>query len=100
MVTHLRKYLWDAPAHVDTEAPQHISMNLPPIVAVRVVENSPGLCALKPVFDTIQRAGRANGVMLATDVKAEDIAGNDGQQMASEDISEHTQNNSTLDKTS
>ncbi|CAN8062686.1 unnamed protein product [Agarophyton chilense] len=54
MVTHKRIIKWDADPTVDYEAPVVISRSLPPTVAVRVVEDAPGLMALKDVFATMQ----------------------------------------------
>ncbi|KAI0563134.1 30S ribosomal protein S10 [Gracilaria domingensis] len=54
MITHKRVIKWDADSNVDYEAPIVISRSLPPTVAVRVVQDIPGLMVLKDVFGTMQ----------------------------------------------
>lgn len=55
-ITHKRVIKWDANTDVDPEAPIVISRMLPPTVAVRVIEDLPGLMVLKDVFETMKAA--------------------------------------------
>lgn len=65
MVTHRRIFDWDAPAaSVDPHAPSFISRSLPSSVAVRVTDNAPGLMALQPFFETIQRMNDSESAAL------------------------------------
>ncbi|PXF49470.1 30S ribosomal protein S10 [Gracilariopsis chorda] len=54
MITHKRVIKWDADSKVDMDAPLVISRMLPASVAIRTVEDVPGLMALKDVFQTMQ----------------------------------------------
>lgn len=97
MVSHIRKYIWDADAHVDQDAPDFISRNLPPTVAIRVVEDLPGLMALKPVFDTIERV-QNSGIILATTVdKSKQIAEGSSDQSSDENSEDNSEGNSEED---
>lgn len=56
MVDRLRVFEWDAPlGSVDREAPRRISEHMPSSVAVRVVEDVPGLAEVLCVYNTLER---------------------------------------------
>lgn len=77
LITHRRIFRWDAPAAVDPEAPIAISEALPANVAVRVVEERPGLMCLRQVWDTLQASkeppqAKAEGAQVEQDKNVED----------------------------
>lgn len=76
LITHRRIFKWDAPAHVDIDAPITISQMLPIGVAVRTVEERPGLMCLHGAWDTLQ-AVRA-GQRAAGDADSQAEAGSEG----------------------
>lgn len=57
MVNRFRMFVWDAPAStVSAKVPGYISRFVPATVAIRMLENTPGLMAILPLFDTLQCA--------------------------------------------
>lgn len=54
MVSHFRKFEWDAPASVDPVVPLQITRSVPPTVAIRMTESEPGLLMLRSLFEAMQ----------------------------------------------
>lgn len=87
LVNHRRIYNWDAPANVDVDAPNIITRSLPATVAVRVIENVPGLMALKPVFATIDRVHKSD---TSTTVDVDSSTSNDDISLSHQSSHEKT----------
>lgn len=98
MVNHLRVYHWDAPAHVDIDAPMHISRCVPANVAIRMIENVPGLMALKSVYTTIDRVNNppeSAGSKASTKKKSKSSATPVGSLTKQDKDTQHTRINAT-----
>lgn len=91
LITHRRIFKWDAPTSVDMDAPLEISQHLPAEVAIRVIEDRPGLMCLKRVWDTMQ-AVKGQG---REDANVGSVKG----EAASEDAEEASEKAETVDRT-
>lgn len=88
LISHRRVFRWDAGPNVDPEAPLEISRNLPPSVAIRVIDERPGLMSLKSVWETLQGAQEPMPAKKEADGKSEEMVESVEEAATSDDGSD------------